>query len=271
MSIIAFTSVGTSPGITSTAIALTLAWPRPAVLIEADTSKPSTVVSGYMRGSVSSHHGLTALTQIHGVHGIDRNALWESMLPLASDIDDIPEGHNKYVLAAHSNPDVAAASSSFWSSLSTHLPNLSEGIDVIIDLGRWNGSSDYRNGLLSTADWAFFGTRLSLQSVAALRSRIDAAIELRTSHGHLDHHSILGYSVPAGGYPLAELARFFNVRSSGTIPFDPRWGAVYAEGQVPPAGFWKGTYQGAINALASTAEKHLATTRDLLDSEGESR
>lgn len=265
MSTIVLTSIGTSPGLTSTATAMTLAWPRPALLIETDTSKPSTIISGYMRGSISSSHGLTALTQIHGVHGLDQTAVWEAALPLVADLDTVPEGHDKFVLPAHASPDAADASGAFWDALATQTTQLSEGLDIIIDLGRWNGARDYRNALLANADWALFGARTTLQSTAALRGRIESAIDLRTRHGHLGHHSVLGFATSVGGYPLAEIAKFLGLPASGTIPFDPRWGSVYSDGYVPPKGLKKGTYQGAIRSLVSTTQKHLESTRELLD------
>mgnify|MGYP002649845033 CR=1 FL=1 len=58
MSTLAVASAGTIPGVTTIALALTLAWARPVMLVEADVSKPSAVVAGLLQGALPADAGL---------------------------------------------------------------------------------------------------------------------------------------------------------------------------------------------------------------------
>ena len=62
MSIILFTSLSGSPGVTTSAVAATVNWHRPAMLIEADTSKTSSIHPGYLRGEIDHSRGLSPYT-----------------------------------------------------------------------------------------------------------------------------------------------------------------------------------------------------------------
>lgn len=266
MSIISLTSVGTSPGVTSTAIALTLEWPKPAVLIEADTSKPSSVISGYMRGSVSAERGMNTLLQVSAFHGLDQTTFWDATLPLVADMESVPERHNKHVLTAISNPEAAEATVRFWGELTAVLTGLENaGIDVIVDLGRWSGTNDPRNSLMARSDWVLLCVRRTIQSTAALHARIETVNKTRSSQGHTGHHSILGFSPVSGGHPINELSRFLGTQATGSIPFSPRWGSVFSDGRLPPTGLHKGAYLQSIRSAIGSTEKHLQAVKKLLD------
>ncbi|MGK2852999.1 MAG: hypothetical protein ACSLE3_02645, partial [Microbacteriaceae bacterium] len=67
MALIALASASGSPGVTTTAMGLALAWPRPVLLVEADPTGGSGLLAGYFRGTREYTAGLIelALTAHH--------------------------------------------------------------------------------------------------------------------------------------------------------------------------------------------------------------
>ena len=61
MAVIALTSASGSPGVTTTALGLTLLWPRAVLLVEADPTGGSGVLAGFFRGAREYDSGLIEL------------------------------------------------------------------------------------------------------------------------------------------------------------------------------------------------------------------
>ena len=62
MAVVAFTSAKGAPGVTVTALAATLRWPRPVLLVEADVAGGSSILAGYLRGQVPHSRSLLGLS-----------------------------------------------------------------------------------------------------------------------------------------------------------------------------------------------------------------
>ena len=62
MALITLCSIKGAPGVTTTALAMTMTWPRPALLVEADSSGGSAIMAGLLRGQVSQERSLLSLT-----------------------------------------------------------------------------------------------------------------------------------------------------------------------------------------------------------------
>ena len=264
MSVVLMTSFGTSPGATATSVALALAWPRPVVLVEADISKPSSVIPGYMRARVSAHQGLVHL--VHAPAGtLTAETVWHAAVPLLPDPRQAPDGYDRLLLPALPSPESARGMDRLWPDLVHALARLdTAGVDAIIDAGRWGGTRDPRRAMAERADHVLFCTRPTLPSLAALNAGYGTITEVRAERGRADHHSLLTIDGPTSRLPQREIERFLRLGTSGTIPWDPRWGAVYSDGQGPPAGLRRGTYQAAIRSLAGSLEKKLREARDLM-------
>ena len=84
MTVIALTSAKGAPGVTTTALALTLLWPRPVLLAECDPAGDSSLLAGYMGGSVEHTRGLLGLLAAQR-RGELADAFWSQTLPLAPD------------------------------------------------------------------------------------------------------------------------------------------------------------------------------------------
>ena len=50
MAVLAFASAKGAPGVTTSVLALAFAWHRPALIVEADMTGSSSVLSGFLRG-----------------------------------------------------------------------------------------------------------------------------------------------------------------------------------------------------------------------------
>ena len=61
MAVIVLVSAAGSPGVTTSALALALGWPRPVVVVEADPTGGSAVLAGYFRGATAPAGGLLDL------------------------------------------------------------------------------------------------------------------------------------------------------------------------------------------------------------------
>ena len=61
MGVLALTSAKGAPGVSTAALAMTLLWPRAALLAECDPAGGSSVLAGYLRGTVEHSRGLLSL------------------------------------------------------------------------------------------------------------------------------------------------------------------------------------------------------------------
>ena len=128
MTVIALTSARGAPGVTTTALALTAAWPRPVLLLEADVSGSSSILAGYLGGTRAHDHGLVDLALAHRA-GTLFSSLQQSSVELP--------GTNKWLLPGLVSPAQAANLRPVWDPLAAVLSGLErEGMDVIIDAGR---------------------------------------------------------------------------------------------------------------------------------------
>src|SRR3954451_17813904 len=61
MAVVALCSASGSPGVTTTAVAMTLNWPRPVLIVEADPTGGSGILAGFLRGTTEYDAGLIEL------------------------------------------------------------------------------------------------------------------------------------------------------------------------------------------------------------------
>lgn len=65
MAVIALTSVKGAPGVSTTALLMTLLWPRAALLVECDPAGGSSALAGWLRGGVDHARGLLGVVMAH--------------------------------------------------------------------------------------------------------------------------------------------------------------------------------------------------------------
>lgn len=269
MSMVTLTSIGTSPGITTTAVALAVEWPKPVILVEADISKPSSVIAGYMQCQISGKRGLSTLAEISAMSSVDRESILGSCVPLTSTGED--EGTENLLLPAISNPEAGHGITTMWGELAEELTAFeASGYDVIVDLGRWAGSKDRRIALAERADVLLYGLQPTFSALAALDYGKKSIEPLRDAVGRGDSSSAVLYQPVVGGSSTREVKKFLNMGISGEIPFAPKQAAVFSQGEPSSKRMMmRDSYMSAIRALRAKIFKDLDKTRELIQEESD--
>lgn len=230
MSVILFGSLGHSPGISTTTLALTMNWPNPVVLVEADTSKPSSVLPGYLGATQPATTGLntlSALTAQNNLH-LNTSALFSATVNLTEE-----ENWDKRLLHAFSKPSVGRAANRLWPELAEALISLDDaGVDALIDFGRFIHPGDRRD-LLRRADYVVWGLRATLPDIAATQASLNEATDVRDSEGRAEHQGLLIFEPATGAYPSKDISKLLRTDTIGTIPHTPTAAAYYAQGSNP--------------------------------------
>ena len=222
MSVLALASVAGSPGVTTTAVALALAWPRPVVLVEADPVGASAVLPGLLRGAARHDHGILDAAVAA------RSGTLPTALPEL--LTDLPGG-NARLLAGLAHPEQAATMARYWPLLAPALAEASTalGVDLILDAGRLSQAGA---GLpaLGTADRVLLVTRTHLPALHVLRAWLPAVRAALVDPARLGL-LLIGEGQP---YRAAEVSRTLGVPVAGVLPEDPDPAAAYHRGSTHP-------------------------------------
>lgn len=252
MAVIALTSASGSPGVTTTALSLALAWPRPVLLVEADPTGGAGILAGYFRGGVEYETGLLDLA-------LSAYDVADELPRVARAIKDTQVS---YVAGTRTHAQ-AAALRDRWSDLAIALADLEEtGQDAIVDAGRL-GLVGSPAPLLAAADLSLLLVRSDLPALAAARSWAET---IRDPVDGWAHPAVLlvGEGMP---YVSGEVSRVLGLRVLAELPDDPISAAVHHRGTVPPRHFATGTYTRAIRATAAVIQSDISHARLALSRE----
>lgn len=251
MSVVAFGSLGHSPGTTTSVLALALAWPRPAIVVEADLSSTSSVLAGRFRGSRDHTVGLAVLAMAELEGRLAPHMLWEQSVPLG------PEPDAQRVVPGFTTLGAAAGAGGFWSTLGQVLVSLeASGTDAFVDLGRIT-LNDPRMPLVETADAMVLTCGATLPDVAAVVDRVNShssALESVRSRldlvGKSDVLVTLLIERARENYSAAEVQRATGPRVLGTLPWAPDAAAAYSLGA--PTGRGRTTFERAVPSIVAS-------------------
>ncbi len=255
MAVIALSSAKGSPGVTVTALALALAWPRPVLLLEADMAGSSSVLAGYLRGSVRHDRGLVDLALAHR-----RGALSDGLRQAGIELPD----SQAQLVAGLTGPAQAATMGPVWESLSTALREVDRtGTDVIIDAGRL-GAQYGPVALLRQADLTLLTTRTTLPAVAAARARGAALREDLTHQGAGDDG--LGLLLVGEGQPYSsrEVTGAVGLPVVATVAWDPVHAEVFSLGAGPGRKFQSSSLVRSIHAASGALQAAVTARRERL-------
>ena len=171
MSVIALTSPGDHPGLTTTAFAMTLTWPGPVLLAECSPAG-GRILRGYFQCESPEGGGLweLALAAAQGPNAAV-GALWDQTTPL----DD---RRQRLLLPGLTDPFLSTElSASTWETLAATFAELS--VTVLADAGPISPEQPF--ALLRAAELVLVVMRPALAQVAAARPRLD---RLRKALGH---------------------------------------------------------------------------------------
>lgn len=258
MSITTLASVSGAPGVTTLAVALTTTWPRPSLLVEADTAKASSILPGYFRGETGSTHSLLNLAVAHRQQVLTDEEFWAQI---------IRTSFSQFVLPGLPTPAAAPSLTALWPLLSRTFPSLSHaGIDVIIDLGRL-ALDDPRTVLARHADLNLTVAGATLPDVAALRPRTDRFDGITPGSGLGETTQLVLVETPAGSfdYPSADISRQVGLPVAARIPYDRPAATVYSHGRTESRKSRRSPFTRAVSALSLTIRDTIAKAQEVTD------
>lgn len=203
-----------SPGVTTTGLALTLAWPREILLAECDPAGGS-LLSGYLAGHPQERGLGEWVVQLR--RGADPAAT------LAGQVLRLPGPDIRRILPGLAEPAQMSSVHSLW-------PGIAEAFaampgDVIADIGRIGGS-DTPVPLLAAAGWILMVARPTLRDLSALPSRLAEIAAVRAAHQPRPQVLLVG----AGPYSRREVAKTLGVEVADHFPEDPKAAAILSHG-----------------------------------------
>lgn len=250
MAVIVLTSAGNAPGVTTTALGLALAWPRPALLVDADRNPTQAVLAGYLRGEHPGHRGLGRLLQASREGRPMAAALAGETIELPA----LVTGNRAGFLPGFPHPGVVGLFAAAWPELIATLTAW-DG-DVLIDAGRI-GADGLPRSLTGGADLVLAVTRTSLVALAGLRLYLPGLAETSDTTALL----LVGSGMP---YPRAEVQEQFATTVAGEVAHAPAHATVLSDGGGTPRRFTESAYFRSLRSAATSIAGRLDATRELI-------
>jgi hypothetical protein len=223
MALIVLCSAKGSPGVTTTALALSLVWPRPVLLVEADPAGGD-VLAGYLRGQVACDRGLLQLA-IATRHG----RLAEEFNGQLINLNRRSAGAPRLLLPGLINPTQSATVTPAWPEITSYLSGLAAaGGDVIVDAGRLAGAAAPWP-LIAAADHLVVVLRTTLRSIAATAPIGERLAEL---DGAQPPELV---TIDGGDYRPAEVSKRLAIPVIATLPWQSRDAAELSDGHGSPS------------------------------------
>ncbi|MEU3706963.1 hypothetical protein AB0E82_32255 [Streptomyces anulatus] len=226
-----------SCGVTTSALALTLASKRPSLLAECDPAG-GTIRAGFLQGEVSAGYGLYHLATAERT-GPDALAN-----AFASHLWSMDEAGHRKLLPGLTDPGQAAALTRTWSALSEVMHVLADDADydVFIDAGRLALESGHLHPtltpapLLHQADLVLLIVRGTEQSLTLARHLIDPLrTELAERGSGAEALGLL--LIENGPYRAHQVADSLKVPVLAALPDDPATAGYFTDGGRPPRGY----------------------------------
>jgi len=264
VSILTLAAFGVSPGVSTTAVAMTLQWPRPVLLVEADVSKPSSVLAGWLQGSMPADSGLMGIAHNSMRQALTEQDIWDYAVDLGTG-QDVGQP-SRWLLPAMSEPLAARSMRGLWPELMMALRAVSgQDIDVIVDAGR-SENAHGREALWRDSDHLSVVVRSDLVSVAAARAYLPAVLEARATAGAVDTSSLLVVEDRAQEFPSKDISKVLGLPVRGRLPQSPEAGAHFGGGAQ--ARSWRlRSYTRAIGAANASLADALMARRQLIEAD----
>ena len=272
MAVLALTSAKGAPGVSTAALAMTLLWPRAALLAECDPAGGSSVLAGYLRGTVDHSRGLLPLALAQRHEALEQ-ALWAQTVPLAGNPQDgaaAAGAGDRWLLPGLSDAAQAPSTAALWGPLGSLLASLERaGTDVLVDAGRL-GAAHAPTALLRQADLVLLVMGTNLPAVAAAKARLNvlrADLSVTGSAGRTDARlSNLGLLLVGEGRPYSarEISTVCGVPVVASLAWDPASAEVLAAGATPGRRFETSPLVRSTRAAISASSARISQRRDRL-------
>ncbi len=237
-----------APGMTTTALGLTLHWPRQALLADCDRDPAQAVPAGYLRGLDLGGRGLASLARLHR----ETREIAPDLLSQTVTLNQDTEFPRRF-LPGFAQPGAVRLFDHIWPELADAFRGLeAQDIDVIVDAGR-SGHDGLPSALLEAADLIGFVLRSDLKSLAASRLYLPVLTE-QLSTLPVDKPLGLLLVGPNRPYAAREIVTQFGLRCWAKLPWAPHEAAVLSHGDPEPRRFGS----SALVAAYKVAAQHLA-------------
>ena len=246
MAVFTFASASGSPGVTTTVLALALAWPRPVVVVEADPIAGSPILAGYFQGLAEPAGGMVDLMVAQRQDQlVDR---------LASVLMPIPDTSVRVLPGVQTRAQVSGLAG-IWAPLLQVLRGLQEtGTDVLVDAGRFPAAGPF-TPLGLGADVLLLVTGSNVPGTATARALLIELTEQRPAGIGL---LVVG---PERPYSAGEVAGVLGLPAIGHLAWDPRAAAVYSQGERPTRKTERSAFQRSVRATGEASRDFADTAR----------
>jgi hypothetical protein len=221
MAIYALISAGGSPGVTTSALALALTWPRPVIVAECDPSGGD-VLAGLFAGHLQAGRGLLNVAFEAG------RGLAAIATELGSQLLALDDSDTRGLLAGIGDPRQALGLAPIWPAIAGGLASLDA--DVIADCGRFDAGPTQPLSVLAEARVVVMVMMPTLRQVAAAGPRIDMASQLVAGRDRL---AVL--LVGSGALRPIDIAKSLGVGIVGSLPEDLATARLLSDGEGPRA------------------------------------
>lgn len=246
MSVVALVSAGHSPGVTTTALGLALAWPGPVLLVDADPHPTQSVLAGFLGGEDPLGKGLWQVLSAHREHRQLAPAIDDATLPLGACL-----GGDRRFLPGFAHPGMAELFAPVWQDFVAALAETPG--DVLVDLGRLAPRG--LPAAVAGEAVVLLVTGSSLVGLAALRLHLP----LVTAAVPAERLRIVVVG-PGRPYDAREIASQFGVDAVDTVRWAPADAAVLSEGATRRRSF-AGHLEGLRRLAAAVGESNDARRR----------
>lgn len=255
MAVITLTSAKGSPGVTTTALALALIWPRPCLLLEADMAGSSSILAGYFQGQTRQDRGLIDLAD-----AFRRDELTEGLNRASM---PLPNSTARFVPGLRTTAQ-SGTMTRLWEPIATALRALERtGTDVIVDAGRAS-TVGAPMPLLRESDLVLLVTRSSMPALAGARALAGSLREDLTSRG-TGEDAVVSVMVGEGQpYPRKEASGIIRLPVVASVDWDPVNAEVLSLGKDAPKRWQSSRFVRSTTALASSIDQHIRGRRERL-------
>lgn len=225
MAVMILTSTCSSPGVTTTAIGLSLAWPRSVLLADCDPGAHQSVLAGYLAGQTANGKGLLRVAEAHRDGRPLLDVILDQTVPLTSDL----RGKRTF-LPGFAKPGSASLFGGVWLDLAETFARLDElGTDVIVDAGRV-GPTGLPAALLEYSALTCLVLRSNLRSVMSARVHASSFQEpaMLSGTGNATGLILVGENEP---YGRQEISRALKMPVVATIADDRLSAQHLSDGQ----------------------------------------
>lgn len=262
MALLTLASATGSPGVTTTALGLALAWPGDVLLVDADRAPAQAVEAGYLRGVEIAGRGMAGLADAHRRHGDLAEEVGLQCVDLLP-AGGTPDAVERLFLPGFASAGAPLPFAPVWSPLAQALRRRGDqGRDVVVDAGRI-GPDGLPPALVAESELVLVCVRSNLRALAALRLHLPTLVQQVDALGSGVE---LGLLVIGAGRPYgaAEISRQFDLPVRQEVAWDPRAAAVLSDGEAAPHGFSTGALRRSHRAAAQSLAEFVQHRAELV-------